>query len=159
MLLPVPQFPLQNPKSVRHCWGLKDCLLQAQLPSPSPLILDPFGAQNASGSDGVTLSCSAPQNPGTEQVPRAPSCSFCSISPTGHLAEQISGRFLLIPRSQPRAGCCLKQGGDLPQGVIPTGSPPQGLTPAVLSPESPVPLRTGTAASAQRCHTGDRRDS
>lgn len=127
MLLPVPQFPLQNPKSA-HCWGLKDCLLQAQLPSPAPSILNPFGgckmlwevlllctpkSWERAGTHSTLLLQAAPTPalPLSHGTPRR--ANFWEVSL--HLKKPTRGRILLKAR----------------------GEPPQCLIPAALSPDPP----------------------
>lgn len=132
-----------------HCWGLKDCILRAQLPSPAPLTLNPFWGPKCSRQwwGHPELLCTP------KPWERAGAQSTLLFQPApipalhlSHLAEQISGRFLLIPRSQPGVGSCSKQGGRHPKVSSPQCCPQ-------------TPRHTNTAAIARRCHTGDRRDS
>lgn len=109
---------------------------------------------------GATPSCPAPQKPRGRQVLTAPSCSSpllpqCSICPASLGADfwEVSancnrlnwGRILL------RAG-----GRTHRQGLVPKARAPPRPQKA---PSSRVCRHTHTAASAWRCHTGDRHDS
>lgn len=153
-------FPCRTPNLQGHCTLLGFKGLSPPSPAPISCTIDPkpiWGPKcSRQGWGHPELPCTPKASGERVQVPTAPSCSSLlpsqlSICPKRHLSEQIAGRFLLIPRSQPGAGSCSKQGGRLPQGLTPTGSPPQGLIPAVLSPEPlvlPHPHKHGSDRSA-----------
>lgn len=162
-------FPCRTPNLLGHCTLLGFKGLSPPSPAPISCTIDPKPIWcpkcSRQGWDHPELLCT-PKAPGERvQVPTAPSCSGLlpsqlSICPKKHLAEQIAGRFLLIPRSQPGAGSCSKQGGNYPKV-----SPPRGAHPKVSSPQCcpqnpwSSRIRTSTAAIARRCHAGDRHDS
>lgn len=134
-----------------HCWDLRDCLLQAQLPSPAPLILNSFGVQNAPGRGGVTLSCPAPQKPrGGESASTHSTLLFQPAPiPALHLSQKTSRRadcweVSLNPKKPARGRILLKARGETTPRSHPHGEP----TPR-SHPRSAVPRTPGPPASAQ----------
>lgn len=139
-----PTEPQIHGATPHHC-GLKGCVLQAQLPTPAPLILNSFGVQNPPGSGGITLSCPAPQNPGREQTPTAPSCSHPSSPsvPQDISQSRVLGGFSQSQEANQGQDPAQKRGGRVPRGLTPVGSHPKVPSPQCC-PQNPRSSHTQT---------------